>query len=252
MSFSYDAEPGGGLDVDGDPETCSPVDDCEGGVDNQMALLQPVILTILPPKDPLQNALELGQLVPMLWADTIFPVDAAFELTVGWGVPLEAWDVCNFQEEPCDYLVLPGVYDPFCLPVFLLSNAVVQDGVLSAGGPGFVGEMLFPLSEGENYYLPIYHAQIRAQVQSLEGDGIALDEGLLAGTFRLEDLFELIDVLAEDVLPADKDAIKEMLADALPPDMDTDDDGELDAASFGVRLATIPGMIVGQVPEATQ
>lgn len=57
-----------------------------------------------------------------------------------------------------------------------------------------------------------------------------------------------MDLLDDDGLPVSKAMLKNLLDMFIAPDLDSDNDGQEDAASVGIKFATISGTIAGVEP----
>ena len=84
---------------------------------------------------------------------------------------------------------------------------------------------------------------------ALEGDQLlALDDGVVGGAVDKAELLETCMALPDDLfadLGIGKDLVCNMLDMFIQPDIDRDDDGELDSASVGIAFGAIPGTITG-------
>lgn len=242
--------PGEALDVDGNPQTCSPSPGCVGGLDNQLAGLLSGLSDILGGAGPIafDTVLESGSLVLLL--ELVDPkLDGTpFSVNLYWGSTVEPKASCDFQVSECTYTVQADSVDPTtCVPLTSLTNATIEDGVLVAGGGPFSFDFVLTLSPGVEVTIPVSLLQLRGDVVT-EGGKIRIENGILGGAV-MEDI--LLDALAEltaelfSGLPFPPEVLTSLLKDLLVPDVDLDGDGSSDAASIGLKFGTIPGQIVG-------
>jgi len=250
MAVGKGGHPGEALDVDGDPDTCAPVEDCEGGLNNMLSGLLGQLAQFVDADAEIAKALDEGQIV--LIAESVGYKDDGSEFTMNMyiGDPVEDKAVCDFQTAVCDYTVKADSLDPVtCVPVITFDNATVTDGALKAGGPDAIFSVTIPIQEGIALTVTANMAQIVGDISG-EGETMKLDNGLIGGAVRKDKLMEAVDYIPEDAgLPVSKDMIKNLLDMFVKPDVDTDDDGELDAASIGIKFGAIAGKITGFTPE---
>lgn len=236
--------PGEGLDVDGDPETCAPNDDCSDGIDNQLGILANLAndgLAEALDDGSLLLTLELAGLVGPVASDTVIPL----RMYTVYLAPLD--EDCDWQSETCEYEVRDDSFDTSCGPLMEVDNATVDpDGQISAGGP----------DDSLVFSIPLFGVSVEIAAVGLRLDGeLTYDcagqpvgfRGLLAGAVLKEAFVGALDAIPAEEYEAsglDKDIIIGA-ADFLSNDIDTDDDGELDAVSVGLKFETIPGLVVG-------
>jgi hypothetical protein len=246
MSMGQGGHPGEALDVDGDPDTCAPADDCEGGLNNQLSGLLGQIKQFVDPDAEIAKALDEGQIV-LLAENVDMKTDGTpFTINMYIGDLTADKETCDYQAAKCDYVVKLDSLDKFeCKPIISFDNATLNDGALAAGGPAYDFQVAIPISDGVVLVVTAEMAQIVGTITG-EGDAMKIENGLIGGAVRKDKLMEAVDLIPEDAgLPVSKDMIKNILNMFVDPDVDTDDDGEPDGASVGVKFATIAGAIVG-------
>jgi len=240
--------PGEGLDVDNDPDTCSPTDDCDSGINNQMAGLLSQLSQFVDADSELMNALEEGQIVLLLESVGLKTDGTVFIVNFYMAELVEDKETCDYQAEKCEYMVKQESFDPAtCNPVATFDDARITDGKLTGGGPEAVFVISIPIVEGVSVDLAANMAQLAGDAVFDRGE-MFLDNGVMAGAIRKDKLMEAIDLIPEDPefeLPVSKDMIKNLLNMFVKPDVDTDDDGTADAASIGIKFTSIPGTIAG-------
>ncbi len=238
--------PGQGIDVDGDPATCSPEGSCSDGIDNNLSVLSGLA------QEGIDEALQSGTL--MLFLEFIGGPDAAapgapFTMRMHVAVIDEADEDCDWNTEVCDYRIRPDSYTEDCnAPVVFADATVAEDGSFSAGGDGIELELSIPLF-GVPVSLPVKAARLRGTVVYGEDGRVFSMEGLLAGGIPKSDLVDALSEVPEEEFQAGTGLDKATIIDAvdfvMKNDLDLDGDGEFEAASFGALVASRPGVLVG-------
>ncbi len=238
------------IDVDNDPETCAPEGACENGLNNQLGGLLTQIAQYVDANAELEDMMIEGSFV--LLGELIEPnlEGEEFPMNLYIGVPKDAADVCDWQVETCDYLVKPDSYDIMneCKAMISFDNASVVDGKLLAGGPDGLFSIAFPVVDGLILTLHVHMATLVGDAVIEEGKIVGVTGGLIGGAVPKALIMETIDNLPPDVLAdlqVSVDMIKGLLDVFIQNDIDTDGDGELDAASLGIQFEMIAGKIVG-------
>ena len=172
--------------------------------------------------------------------------DADFLLRAHPGQAVEDRLECNWIKDHCQFEILADTIDPgTCKPYVEFDNARVVDGQLQAGGPDYVFTLRLPLADQASLLLTARMARLVGELTE-EADGKYLSNGLLGGAILKTELMGAIDSIPPDIdLPVSKDMIKNLLDNFIVPDIDTNADGELDAASIGIKLAAHPAEITG-------
>lgn len=250
LARGHGGHPGEALDVDLDPETCAPEGDCEAGLNNGFSKLLDQIGAMADIDAELAKMLDGGDIA--LLAENIgFNTDGdAFTINMYIGEPVADKEVCDFQTEKCSYFVLADSYDPSadCVPLISFDNVKVDDGILTAGGPDYLFVISLPIMDNIVLVLTVNMAQLYGEVSG-EGDAMTITKGIIGGALRKDKLMEAVDLIPDDAgLPVSKDMIKNILEMTVKPDLDTDGDDVLDAASLALKFGTIAGAIAGFPP----
>ena len=154
---------------------------------------------------------------------------------------------CNFQTQKCDYFVFAdGIDGESCKPVMWFDNAVLVNGKLHAGGPEYKFSMMIQFLPGVPLTITLYLAQIIGDVSVMQGGAMTIANGVIGGAIPKQLLLDAIDQMPDDGgLPISKDMIKNLLNMFIVNDMDSNGDGNLDAASVGMKFTALDGAIVG-------
>ena len=253
LAMGEGGHPGEALDIDNDPDTCSPAGNCEGGFNNQMSALVTQLSAFVSPDSELDKALEEGEIVVLMELAGLAMDGSEFPVNMYAAEPEAGKDVCDWQTQACDYRVLAESFDPdTCLPMVRFDNASVVGGEkLIAGGAGYFIVISIPLAEGVELSFTAGMARLEGDLAG-SGDALTIDNGLIGGAVRKDDLMQAVDAVPPETmeeLPVSKDMVKSLLDTFVEADVDTDDDGELDAASVGVKFNTIAGTITGVTPD---
>jgi len=248
MAIGKGGLPGEALDVDDDPDTCSPSGNCEGGHDNQLSDLLEQLAAFVDPDEEIATALAEGKIV--LLAETVGFADDGSQFTINMylGDAEDEKEVCDWQVDKCNYFAKGDSFDlATCEPLIAFDNATVNGGKLHAGGPDSLFTIAIPISEGAMFQVTANMAQMVGDVVT-DGEEITIESGVIGAAVRKDKMLEAVELLPEeffDGLPVGKEMIMSLLEMFVVEDIDTDDDGVLDAASIGVKYATIPALITG-------
>ena len=239
LNIGKDGQPGSGLDVDGDPATCSPAGKCSAGIDNQLAGFAALA------NDPLTDAFQGGDVI-LLFEHHGFKSNGQTYLMNFWPAKEVSGVVCDVQTEVCPYNVEAEGIDPeTCLSMVSFDNTKIIGDQLTAGGKGYAFPLELPLSDAK---LPVTlsNAELHATVTIVGGKVVAM-AGVLAGALPKEAFLEGIDSLEEKDLPPGltKEALKQLISLLITNDIDTNNDGAPDAASIGLSFTGIGANIVG-------
>ena len=237
LLVSSDGKAGSGLDVDEDPTTCAPADNCSGGVDNALG----VLAALLNPG--LQETIESGTVLYVADFSALDTTGQPFPFSVLETDLTEAAEAasCDFQSTECDYEASQYSYGPSCTAYFGLPNATWNTGTFEAGGIGHI--MTIALRLSGNTFIPItlVNAKVEGQVILDEATGnINGAVGIFAGATPKQQLVESITSLNFDTLPIDKDTALSLLELLVVNDVDLDGNGEADGASIAIRFVGIP------------
>ncbi len=228
--------PGEALDLDADPSTCAPAADCSGGRHNALGVIGPFA------NDSLAGAVADGSMMLILDIDDISLNPFEFSFVQADLSPDDSG--CDFQAEECRYVADPGSYDPeTCEPVVRLP--ATRSGLnVTAGGPGTVFPFEVPFGEGATLSIILFDVRFEGTL-AMDGDAVTGLTGVLGGAVSKAALLEALDALPADSLPIDRDAVASLLELLVQNDIDTDGDGEPDAASIGIPITGIGASLVG-------
>lgn len=245
MAIGEGGHAGEAADVDGDPATCAPYGDCDAGYDNSMGGLFESLKQFLDVNQELSSLVENGGLNLLAELVTVKYDGSSFGVNMYLAEPVLPKYQCNFQTTKCEYLVDGGAIDlDTCLPFVTFDNAIIVDGVLTAGGFGYEFAWVLPFVPGSPMAVTILNARIVADVQLTAGGELTL-VGVIGGAIPKETLIDAVDDLPDQGLPISKDMIKSLLGTMITNDIDTNGDGVKDAASIGIKFTSIGGEIVG-------
>ncbi|NOZ02929.1 MAG: hypothetical protein GXP54_13730, partial [Deltaproteobacteria bacterium] len=245
MLVGDDGNPGQGLDVDGDPDTCQPSGTysdgspiCSEGIDNKFALVDIIMNKEIP------GQIDDGSIHFLLefqdWTNDGTP----FELSLLDGKPDPADPGCDFNQPGCQFLAALSGFDGECNRVMGFDNATMNGYHVSAGGPGHIIAISMPLLGDLIVQLTIYHARLEADVTVTDNTVTALT-GILAGALNRDEIMAAIDLVPEESLPMSKDQIIGLLNLLLTPDIDVDGDGTAESISLGLLIEADAATITG-------
>lgn len=244
FELSTDGYEGSGLDVDQDPTTCAPANNCAGGVDNALAPLASIL------NEPMADAVTNGDLmyVADLSAATpeILQNGLPFSMAIlDCGLTTESADAgCDYQKDLCEYNTGQENYSGACQPWFYFDDAVYENGVITAGGIDHIITILMALSGGEDIPLTIGQARFHANaVLDVSGNQIVAMNGVVAGATPKQQLIDTVENIDPDLLALPTESIVNLLELLVDNDLDLDGDGDNDAASVGLRFKMIPASL---------
>lgn len=246
LSVGVGGYPGEALDVDENPGTCAPPTKCEAGLNNQLSGTMVLLENAVDVAGELQGALAGGELNLVLeWREYVGE-NMAFELRVHPGIPAEPVEKCDGQTETCSYVIAEETLGPgTCIPLVVFLEAQVAGGVLDAGGKDSIFVFRLPLSTSATLLLTARMARITGVV-SQEVDGLSISDGLIGGAIRKDELIAALSLIPSNAeLPVSVETVEALLELFVVPDVDTDGDGALDAASIGLKFAARPAVISG-------
>ncbi len=237
-----DGQPGSGLDVDEDPGTCAPTNDCGGGVDNALSILASLV------NPGITDSIEDGI---VKWV-----VDLRHATTDGAIFPMSIYDSglafdesCDYQASTCDYDIASLSFDATCTPYFLFDNARITNGRITAGGRDQLISMVLPLVGGSLLAVTIASARTEGTV-TIGADGrVTAINGIIAGAIPKAQLIEAVRELDPDnfSLPGfTPEGAADLLDTLVVADIDLDGDGLPEAASMSMRISTIPARLIAQ------
>jgi formylglycine-generating enzyme required for sulfatase activity len=248
MDIGLGGFPGEALDIDGNPDTCAPEGDCADGINNQLSGLRMQVSSFFDVTEEYHKAIASGDLVRLFEAYGWNTVGTEFTLKLYHGAPEN--DTCDVVNSICRYYVDPESMDALtCESIVVFDNARVVGSALTAGGPGY--EMVFRVDRLFDAILPSpaillgTHVRLAATVNGT-GTDMTWTGGLIGAAIRKDAIMTAVDNLPPDLdLPVSPAMLKNLFNTFIVPDIDSDNDGELDSASIGLRFTTIVAEIVG-------
>ena len=254
LAIGEGGTPGFALDVDQDPATCAPLNNCQDGLDNAIGGLLDQVGQFVDVNAELGKALEEGSIMLLMESVGANTTGQDFTINIYLGEAAVDKETCDWQSETCEYLVDPSSFDlDQCTPIIFFDNATITDGHLSAGGPEAIFSVTIPLDSGLVLTANAYMARIEGTVQ-LEGETItAITDAIIGGAVHKQELIDTCLALPADTftdLPISKEMICNLLDMFIVADIDIDGDGMLDSASIGIALEAIGATIAGLQPEA--
>ena len=215
--------PGQGVDVDGNPDTCSPQGSCLQGIDNQLGS----IAWLLNPG--YTESVGLGDFTIML-EDR----DADFPENMSLYTGKLADSSCDMETSECGVVFFDESITATCLPVGTLQTPVMTGVALSAGGPDSIvpirlifGQLQIPIS--------LYMAKIRATAELDDMGHPQTLSGMLGGCIIKNDLRTAIEDIPEDQFtsPYTKEVVSAYIDAYLTADIDRFGGNSPDCISAG-------------------
>jgi hypothetical protein len=245
-----------GLDVDGNPDTCAPVGDCSGGVDNSMFGFFQWLISEFSPGDqaippPYGESSEHPDFARLVVAEGWNVVGTPFTLSFYLGRRLDS--SCEVVDETCPYCVrMESMSKATCAAVISFDNAAVQGDVLTAGGAGHSSSFAlvseFPPFPPKVWEIPVRHVSLVARVEWVEG-GVQRTQGILGAAINKEDLKEALKSMPMNpgiiYVVSPIPGLQAMVESHVQADVDTTGDGLLDSASIGILFQTTQAVIQG-------
>ena len=243
--------PGEALDVDDDPGTCNPVDDCEQGLDNELYGVMGALPIPLPGQtlaEVLAAAVESGEATVLISASGSAQAGQPFTLGL-FEADVATPPGCDVQGETCGYTLAEGS------PPAQFDNAQIVQGQLTAGGPAYDVEVpcwvapwacmpLWFVSGAPGGYVAAYNVRIDAMVSADGCEPLTLQGGVIGGAVLKQDIIDMVMQIPEDQLPISKEMLLSLLNMILTSDIDVDGDGDKEGISFGMKIAGIPADLV--------
>lgn len=249
-----DGNAGSGLDLDANPETCSPPGDCSDGIDNALGLLGSTVNAAF------QDALVEGSLIYTIEFDGLNFTGDPFTMRIYMAHLDNESALCTcedengedienctpWQTESCEYEIFQSNFDPDCAVRVEFTNASITGNVLTAGGPGNLFIVNGYLTGGEAINFVIFNATIEATITtgigSFGAETITSMTGIVGGGVPkqlIKDALNGTDAIPQSV----KILVTNYIDNQILDDLDIDGNGVPDAASIGIRFTTIPGVI---------
>ncbi len=228
--------PGEGLDLDGDAKTCAPSTSCSDGIDNAIGNLSGLANPQLVP------AVEDGKLILLIELGAF--KQGPIELAIHQGELDPANAGCDIQKAGCAWLADPALIDPLtCAATASLAGTLIGNKI-KAGGKGTTFPFSLPVQAGVVLNVTLYDLIIEGTVTVEEGKVTTFD-AILAGALPKAVLQKAIGALPDEGLTIPKDVLLSVLDGTVENDIDTDGDGEKDAASIALKIHAVEGSITG-------
>ena len=232
---------GEALDIDGDLKTCSPSGSCENGLDNALSfagefLNDTIQQNITSQDNTLLFTVELSE---PTWDGTPFTMNLYYSYLSNLNPD------CDFQQEVCIYQAGNLNFDPLCNVQIAFDNTVVEDGVLTAGGSGYIFPFNMYFAGGTQAELVLFSARVEGHIEFDDEGGVASMSGVFGGAVTKEDMTDMLEAIAAQYFPGGQ-ATKDMLLGLIPlmnNDIDLDGDGTTDGVSIGLIFDSIPGIL---------
>ena len=237
--------PGHALDVDQDPATCAPPGSCAGGLDNQLSGMAKQLSAFVDISAELAALLESGDLVLLAHMTGFVSDGGLFTMNMHVGQTVQPEEICDWQTQTCDYLIPADEYDPVGEQWSLaFNNASIQDGKFTAGGPGYKVSFPTHTPDGETLALTGHWARVEG-TPVLDGNNlVGLEDAILGAAISKAELCDWLENFASEDMPVQPGG-SFCTSLSFLPDIDLDNDGELDAMSLGIRHQAIAGNFGG-------
>ena len=242
FQLGEDGHPGSGLDLDGNPSTCSPPDDCSGGIDNGFFGLGSLARDYLPGG---RNGAETHIAVELAgYSEIGCPFTTNFypgTLTTSFPDDCESDPVvvdCCPAGTTCDFSIPGESFDADCLALSTIPGTWVV-GADFRGGPMSIPYYLMLSVVGLDLLIPVHEARIVATVTSTDGVPGRL-QGIIGGYIVEDELFAVFEAIHEDDYPfPGKDNVIQLIRelytnDLIINDRDLDGDTVPEAGSVGI------------------
>jgi hypothetical protein len=235
--------PGQGMDIDSNPETCAPVGNCSGGIDNQLSSLGLLV------QGGIDEAIVQGTLILVLEYEDMPVAAGVFTLKMYAARIAPDDEECDWVADACRYRIRPDAVDERCKPLVRFVDAAVSaEGSVSAGG-GEADDMILTLPVfGILLKLPVKLAQLQCTVERDAAGHVERLHGLIGGAIPSQSLFDAIGAVPADEFLSvglSRDFILGAVQNLVIDDVDTDGDGVSDAASIAAHFDTLGATLVG-------
>jgi hypothetical protein len=249
--------PGQGLDMDGDPTTCAPVENCSEGIDNEMSGFFPRVLEAWggsggeSTSEPYSESVAHDDLARLVQAEGWNHEGHPFTLNFYLGMRQNP--SCDRRSSECNYYVTMDSMDQAtCGPTMSFDNATLVGNSLTAGGAGY--SFLFALVyqfdclEPRKWTIPATNVSLVATVHDEDPTHIRT-QGILGATINMQALLDAVKEMPLNphlvFVSSPHEMIRKALSEFLHPDIDTTGDGEPDAVSIGIPFTTTSAQILG-------
>lgn len=248
-----DGQPGSGLDLDGNPSTCTPSTNCSGGVENGMFGLGSIANTYLPGGDNGAETHVLLELAGFSVGGCRFTMNF-YPGSLTTHYPSDCPDDpvlldCCPASTVCDFTVPADKFDAECMSVSTMGDLWAL-GSDMRGGPSPTVFYLMLSVVGLDVLMPIHEARLEATV-SQSGGGVQGAQGIIGGYIKEAEFFAVFEAIPEGDYPfPGKENIIQLLhelyiAGTIVNDRDMDGDTTPDAASVGIVFDAEPATISG-------
>ncbi len=244
FQIGNNGQPGEGIDIDGNPNTCAPSGNCSGGVDNSASVLALFV------NQPLIAAIADGSMSFVAEFEGWKGEGVAFTLNLYYAVPTQAAKDagCDGQKQVCEWAISQSAMSSGCKPKFSFPNAKVVGGKLTAGGADTLFAMDADLIGAKNTTLYVKGAHIVGEVKFDAAGKLTGVTGVLGGAVPHGAVVDVIKSLDDAVFAKfgqTKQSVLDLIDVALELDIDIDGDGAGDAASIGLRFSAIGAKVAG-------
>jgi hypothetical protein len=215
----------------------------DDGPDSAFGLVLDQLDPYIDTRKTYADALSSGELVLLLALRDGADRDVAV-LNLYQGHPTAPKGVCDWQAASCSYSVdAASMHIPTCGPAWRFDDVTLDGEQLDAEGQGARFIIPVPLFSPTTLFpLQVEAARLHATIRA---DGEGLDDGILAGAVRKQDLLDSLDSWPVEDLVVSIELVKGMLDMFIVPDIDLDGDGTVDAASVGFPFTALGATISG-------
>jgi len=249
LDLGTSGDPGEGMDVDGDVTTCAPEGNCSGGIDNQLSTLALLV------QGGIDEAIVQGTLILVIEYEGM--PEAAGTTTLNMYAARIAPDdeECDWLQEACRYRIRPDAVDDACVPLVQFADATVsENGEVSSGGTATDNMVLTLPVFGVLLKLPVRYARLEGEIErNGKGEAIRI-HGMIGGAIPSADLFSAIASVPADEFASvglSRNFILGAVENLVVDDVDTDGDGQPDAASIAAHFDTLGAKLVGwEIPDS--
>ncbi len=242
FAIGGDGKTGNGLDVDSEPKTCSPKNQCEKGIDNAFAVLAFAVNPVL------ENAVKSGALRFVADFDGFSGPGKPFAIHLYYA-ELSSGSVaksCQPMTQPCGWLVSQQAFTAQCKPRVTFDNAVLTGTALKAGGASTLFAMEVSLQGGDATFV-VQGARLEGTL-TLAADGKTVTgfDGVIGGSMTEKAVLSTFQGLPADAFaPLTKAGAIALIKSLLVLDIDADGDGKPESASVGLKVSAIGATLEG-------
>lgn len=240
LAFGVSGNPGQGLDIDDNLDTCAPKGSCVQGIDNGFAK----IAWLFNPE--LTNAAKEGKIAVLLGHDHPDFFGQPYKINIYWGKKVDKED-CDHTKDMCSFRVFNEDLAGSCTPKWVFDNATFEGTKLTLGGKGYqvpvylvLGTLRIPMM--------LKWAKIVAMISN-DGENMGEGTGILGGVFNRLEFINAVSAIPADKFPPPytKEIVLQYLELYLATDIDADNDGTKESTSVGIVFSIVPGYILGEL-----